>query len=101
LDIGGADHWHNLFSKVVDMTTIKIKPFYLRKGKQEISHDAMVIWIIRKMRKLGQRLIFYDESPLVAGIQQPLTVMHFEERGAKNGKMSDVGEAASGHDRHS
>lgn len=56
------------------MTTFKIwKSAVLTKGKKRLSHDEIVMQIIRRMRKFGNRLVYYDEE---GGSE---TVLKFEE----------------------
>lgn len=58
------------------MTTFMIKPVAaLREPhKATIYRDEIICRIIREMRRLGSRLIFYNE------IEDGTTMMQFEER---------------------
>jgi hypothetical protein len=74
------------------MTTFKIyKDAEMRNlrhdtGQKTLDHDGIVCMIIRKMRKLGMRLIDYDETP-----DNHPTIMKFEDRkGTKDGYATEI-----------
>ena len=66
------------------MTTIKIRksaklenPRHDMPGQRTLYHDGIVCMVIQKMRRLGMRLVDYDETPDSGPVRYNPTIMKF------------------------
>ncbi len=68
------------------MTTFKIQKSAMMKNPRHdtsiriLYHDEIVILVIQKMRKLGNRLIYYSEDEFSGSSKPSPTIMQFEKR---------------------
>lgn len=72
------------------MTTVKIYKDArkcIRKGKHRViwsdTHDSNLIRVIQRMRRLGMRMIKYDEATY-----PKFTLLQFEKKGNDNAEVS-------------
>lgn len=81
------------------MTTIKIYKYAEMRNprhdtnQKTLAYDDIICLIIRKMRKLGMRLVDYDEPPDYCSP----TIMEFEERkGISNDHAAEISQRRLG-----